>query len=114
MVIILLISTFTFGLVTLLLMLGGLVSKKITFDKNKSRPFECGFSPKFNYRIPFSIRFYLISIIFLIFDVELILLFPIVVRSNFFFRNKMILTIIFFLGVLILGLYHECNQRRLK
>lgn len=111
---IVLIRVFTLFLVLLLLSIGLIVSKKLRFDKNKSSPFECGFSPKFNYRIPFSIRFYLISIVFLIFDVELMLLFPMVIRSYSILRNRTVITFAIFILVLILGLYHECNQGSLN
>ena len=40
-------------------------------------PFECGFKPIGDSRAPFSIQFFLIALVFLIFDVELILLFPV-------------------------------------
>jgi len=73
----------------------------------KISPFECGFSPKFNARLPFTLRFFLISIIFIIFDVELVLIFPFLIKiysNNIFF---MLLLIIIFLLILVIGLLHE-------
>jgi len=67
--------------------LGVFLRKKASLDRERLRPFECGFSPKLNARLPFSIRFFLIALIFLIFDVELVLLFPLIlslVRLNAF------------------------------
>ena len=53
-----------------------LLAFKAPVDSEKLSPFECGFSPKLNRRMNFSLQFFLITLIFLVFDVELILMFP--------------------------------------
>ena len=60
---------------------GGLVSTE------KVSPFECGFDPIVGLRSPFTTRYFLLGIIFLIFDVELSLIFPLVSLS--FFKSIM-------------------------
>ncbi len=42
----------------------------------KNSPYECGFPPFENARRPFDVRFYLIAILFIIFDLEIVFLFP--------------------------------------
>ncbi len=42
----------------------------------KKIPYECGLDPTGDARIPFRIRFYIIALIFLVFDVEVIFLYP--------------------------------------
>nr|UPX88440.1 NADH dehydrogenase subunit 3 [Exorista larvarum] len=104
-----------FLLISMLVMfLASILSKKTLVDREKSSPFECGFDPKSSSRLPFSLRFFLITIIFLIFDVEIALILPIILIIKF--SNLMIwtMTSIIFILILLLGLYHEWNQGMLN
>nr|QVM79107.1 NADH dehydrogenase subunit 3 [Oxypeltus quadrispinosus]QVM79120.1 NADH dehydrogenase subunit 3 [Oxypeltus quadrispinosus] len=98
-------------LITLLLILiVNLISKKTFMDREKSSPFECGFDPKSSSRLPFSLQFFLIAVIFLIFDVEITLILPMVMtmyNSNILNYSMMV---IFFMLILLLGIFHEWNQ----
>nr|YP_010022266.1 NADH dehydrogenase subunit 3 [Xanthochlorus tibetensis]QOL12456.1 NADH dehydrogenase subunit 3 [Xanthochlorus tibetensis] len=96
------------------MMLASILSKKTIADREKSSPFECGFDPKSSSRLPFSLQFFLIAIIFLIFDVEIALILPIIVILNF--SNIMVwtLTSMIFIIILLIGLFHEWNQGALN
>nr|YP_010282310.1 NADH dehydrogenase subunit 3 [Xanthabraxas hemionata]UHM24973.1 NADH dehydrogenase subunit 3 [Xanthabraxas hemionata] len=98
----------------ILMMMTIFLSKKSFMDREKCSPFECGFDPKSLARIPFSLHFFLITMIFLIFDVEIALIFPII--KLFKMVNFTILMKISFLFIIILliGLYHEWNQNMLN
>ena len=61
--------------VFLLLMVASKVGPKST-NPAKSEPFESGNPPKGDARIRFSVRFYLIAMLFLIFDLEVVFLYP--------------------------------------
>nr|YP_009093645.1 NADH dehydrogenase subunit 3 [Plutella xylostella]AEH05037.1 NADH dehydrogenase subunit 3 [Plutella xylostella]AIS35857.1 NADH dehydrogenase subunit 3 [Plutella xylostella] len=91
-----------------------ILSKKSNLDREKCSPFECGFDPKSSARIPFSLHFFLITVIFLIFDVEIALIFPMIKTFklvNFFLWVKISF---FFIIILLLGLYHEWNQNMIE
>nr|YP_009231561.1 NADH dehydrogenase subunit 3 [Dixella aestivalis]ALZ48582.1 NADH dehydrogenase subunit 3 [Dixella aestivalis] len=94
--------------------LASYLSKKTITDREKCSPFECGFDPKSSSRLPFSLRFFLIAIIFLIFDVEIALILPMVMIMNASHVYVWLLTSIFFILILLIGLYHEWNQGALN
>nr|YP_009351722.1 NADH dehydrogenase subunit 3 [Thoracotermes macrothorax]AQP30487.1 NADH dehydrogenase subunit 3 [Thoracotermes macrothorax] len=97
-----------------IMLLTTLISKKLNEDREKSSPFECGFDPKNSARLPFSSRFFLIAVIFMIFDVEIALLLPMpIIISTSNIKSWMIVSSLFLL-ILIIGLYHEWNQGSLE
>nr|WNL54062.1 NADH dehydrogenase subunit 3 [Microcerotermes sp. 2 MLW-2023a]WNL54075.1 NADH dehydrogenase subunit 3 [Microcerotermes sp. 2 MLW-2023a]WNL54101.1 NADH dehydrogenase subunit 3 [Microcerotermes sp. 2 MLW-2023a]WNL54114.1 NADH dehydrogenase subunit 3 [Microcerotermes sp. 2 MLW-2023a]WNL54296.1 NADH dehydrogenase subunit 3 [Microcerotermes sp. 2 MLW-2023a] len=107
-------ATVTILLSTAIMVLTTMISKKINEDREKSSPFECGFDPSNSARLPFSSRFFLIAVIFMIFDVEIALLLPMpitMMTSNI--KSWMIISSVFLL-ILIIGLYHEWNQGSLE
>jgi len=76
-------------------------------NREEFSTYECGFEHHTSARIPFSIRFFFLTLIFLLFDLEIVLLFfiPFSIFSNFFFLT-FLLSISFFL-ILFLGLIYE-------
>nr|WNX92436.1 NADH dehydrogenase subunit 3 [Morimospasma tuberculatum] len=94
----------------LLISILNFISKKSFTDREKSSPFECGFDPKNPARLPFSLQFFLIAMIFLIFDVEITLLFPFIIMMKFSNIMNYIFILLFFIIVLLIGLFHEWNQ----
>nr|YP_010363492.1 NADH dehydrogenase subunit 3 [Atkinsoniella thalia]UNZ12593.1 NADH dehydrogenase subunit 3 [Atkinsoniella thalia] len=85
----------------------GIVSKKSIIDLQKSTPFECGFNPMSYKRLPFSIHFFLIAVIFLIFDIEIIIIIPMIFTLKSSMLMYWLITSTVFVLILILGLFHE-------
>nr|YP_006503967.1 NADH dehydrogenase subunit 3 [Schedorhinotermes breinli]AFM92467.1 NADH dehydrogenase subunit 3 [Schedorhinotermes breinli]QAX91057.1 NADH dehydrogenase subunit 3 [Schedorhinotermes sp. 6 MW-2019]QAX91096.1 NADH dehydrogenase subunit 3 [Schedorhinotermes breinli] len=107
-------ATMTITITTILMILATLVSKKTNKDREKSSPFECGFDPKNSARLPFSSRFFLIAVIFMIFDVEIALLLPMPITMTSSNTWSWMTISWAFLIILIIGLYHEWNQGSLE
>nr|AHA52541.1 NADH dehydrogenase subunit 3 [Ichneutes sp. QL-2013] len=72
MLLIILLISFIMVLINLIFSM----KNKMTYEKSIS--FECGFDLFSSSRLPFSIHFYLIGILFLVFDIEIVLLFPMI------------------------------------
>nr|APX40401.1 NADH dehydrogenase subunit 3 [Batophila aerata] len=108
------ISAIIWLIILILIMILNLSSKKNFYDREKNSAFECGFDPKITGRLPFSLHFFLIAIIFLIFDIEISLLIPFVLILNM--TNIKIYSLIFsfFIFILLIGLFHEWNQGALN
>nr|YP_009739570.1 NADH dehydrogenase subunit 3 [Orthaga olivacea]YP_009764332.1 NADH dehydrogenase subunit 3 [Orthopygia glaucinalis]YP_010177474.1 NADH dehydrogenase subunit 3 [Aglossa dimidiata]QIC20466.1 NADH dehydrogenase subunit 3 [Orthaga olivacea]QIS91171.1 NADH dehydrogenase subunit 3 [Orthopygia glaucinalis]QST15203.1 NADH dehydrogenase subunit 3 [Aglossa dimidiata] len=98
----------------IMMFLSIILSKKSFIDREKCSPFECGFDPKSSARIPFSLHFFLITVIFLIFDVEIALIFPIIPLFKVVNFYIWYISCFFFMMILLLGLYHEWNQNMLN
>nr|QDP17858.1 NADH dehydrogenase subunit 3 [Parachtes riberai] len=100
-----LLSLFMMGLISLiLLMLMYMLSMWQGYNLNYFSSYECGFDPKTSTRSSFSHRFFLISILFLIFDVEITLLIPI---PFLLASSNTTGLLFFFVLLLLLGLLYE-------
>nr|AXS64791.1 NADH dehydrogenase subunit 3 [Staphylinoidea sp. 4 KM-2017] len=106
-------SILIFLISLIIMVIASMISKKTFMDREKNSPFECGFDPKSYSRMPFSLQFFLIAVIFLIFDVEITLLIPfiIILKTS---SMKTFFIILFFIIMLLIGLYHEWNQGALS
>lgn len=75
-------------------------------DQEKVSIYECGFDPLGDTRQQFEVRFFLVAILFIIFDLEISFLFPWAVVLSELTTNSYWISILFF-GILGLGLYYE-------
>nr|YP_009995265.1 NADH dehydrogenase subunit 3 [Ochthebius remotus]QNP09655.1 NADH dehydrogenase subunit 3 [Ochthebius remotus] len=104
----------TFLISLIVMMLASILSKKTFTDREKISPFECGFDPKSSARMPFSIHFFLIAVIFLIFDIEITLLIPLIFILKISNMMSFLYITFFFMMILLMGIYHEWSQGALN
>lgn len=99
-----------FGVVPLLL--GKLLGPSKPY-KEKNAPYECGFKPFEDARLPFDVRFYLVAILFILFDLETAFLFPwAVVLHHIGYVGFW--SMIVFLGILTVGFIYEWKKGALE
>ena len=82
-------------------------------DAEKNSPYECGFEPFEDARMKFDVRYYLIAILFILFDLEIAFLFPwavVLPDIGFFgFASMMV-----FLLILVIGFIYEWKKGALE
>nr|BCO38847.1 NADH dehydrogenase subunit 3 [Vargula hilgendorfii] len=101
-------------LVVVVGLIGVVVGVKVGGDREKYTAFECGFDGKGEGRFYFSLRFFLLTVVFLMFDVEIVLLLPLPMASNYMGMVSWVGGGLVFLSVLLAGLYHEWREGALE
>lgn len=100
------------GLAIVVVVASYIVARQEPYSEKLS-PYECGFEPFEDARGRFDVRFYLVAILFIIFDLEIAFLFPwaITLQSTgvFGFGSMMI-----FLGLLTIGFIYEWRKGALE
>lgn len=82
-------------------------------DAEKNSPYECGFEAFEDARMKFDVRYYLVAILFILFDLEIAFLFPwaVVLREiGWFGFNAMMI----FLAILVVGFIYEWKKGALE
>ena len=98
------------------IMIGGGLSRLLGVHRpnaEKLSPYECGFEAFEDARMKFDVRYYLVAILFILFDLEIAFLFPwaIVLREIGFFG---FMAMMVFLGILIVGFIYEWKKGALE
>nr|QTK22385.1 NADH dehydrogenase subunit 3 [Pneumocystis sp. 'ludovicianus'] len=97
-------------LISLLLILLNVIFAKTSPVLEKVSPFECGFSSFYQTRSPFDVYYYLVGLLFLIFDLEILLIYPFALsptKYGFYILN-------IFIIFLTLGFIYELGKGVLK
>ena len=100
------------GLVALAMWLAGLISPR-SFNAQKGEAYECGIPTRGESMSRFSVGYYLFAILFLMFDVETVFLFPWAVRVRELGVDGLLSIGVFF-GVLVLGLIYAWRKGALE
>ncbi len=101
-----------FAMAVVMLILGALLSPRRP-DAAKDSPFECGFEAFEDARMKFDVRYYLVAILFIIFDLEIAFLFPWAVSLDKIGLFGLISMGIFLL-ILIVGFIYEWKKGALE
>ncbi len=82
-------------------------------DKEKLSPYECGFEAFEDSRMKFDVRYYLVAILFILFDLEIAFLFPwaVVLESIGLFG---FIAMLIFLSILVVGFIYEWKKGALE
>jgi NADH:ubiquinone oxidoreductase subunit 3 (subunit A) len=94
-----------FGIAILLFSISFFAIPRIP-DIEKFAMYECGFTPRDNTKQPFNIHFYVVGLLFILFDIEITFLFPLVMIIDEMSYIGFISIYIFFF-VLFLGIFYE-------
>ena len=96
----------------ILLGLSRLVQRRV-FEREKLLPYECGVEPIGDARDRFSVRFYIVAMLFLVFDVEVVFLFPWAIIYDKLAVFGLVEMLVF-IGILVVGYYYAWRKGALE
>lgn len=96
------------GLVFLALWIAGLISPK-SYNRQKGEPYECGIPTRGESMSQFKVGYYLFAILFLMFDVETVFLYPWAVKMRAWGADGLLAIAIFF-AIIVLGLVYAWRK----
>lgn len=100
-------------LISFIVFLASYFVTRLNSDKEKTSSYECGFEPFNDARKKIDVRFYLVAILFIIFDLEIAYLFPWAL-DNYNLSYDGLISLFFFLLVLTLGFIFEWKKGALE
>jgi NADH-quinone oxidoreductase subunit A len=102
----------TVGFAVVIIVLSHFIGKR-TVSREKLMPYECGVDPIGNARIRFSVKFYLIAMLFIVFDLESVFLYAFAVVFKEL-RLLGLIEIAIFIVVLVVGLVYAWGKGALE
>ena len=106
---VLVLYVFAIGLAAVMLIVSWLMGKKAVTNPAKDAAYECGMPPVTDAHQRFSVKFYLVALLFVLFDIEVVFLYPWAVyfkkQPAFLFAEMLV-----FVGILFLGWYYVIRK----
>nr|AGH15596.1 NADH dehydrogenase subunit 3 [Mactra antiquata] len=96
-----------------LMLVSMVLGQRVRRYRDKLVAFECGFDPMSSSRAPFSFRFFVPALLFLIFDVEVVMIISFCYSLKIVFFSLFSMTMLYFFAfflILLLGFVHEANE----
>jgi NADH-quinone oxidoreductase subunit A len=109
----LILFTLISAMIAIVLVMLSLIFVERNEEVEKLTAYECGFHPFQDTRIKFDVRFYLVAILFIIFDLEITFLFPWVLCVGDF-EGVGFVVMMLFLGMLTVGFVYEWERGALE
>jgi NADH-quinone oxidoreductase subunit A len=91
--------------------------RPIKYGEAKMRPYECGIDPETEAHDRFTVRYYIVAMLFLVFDVETIFLLPwaiIYMGDDFSFAKFALVEMLVFIAILVVGYYYAWRKGALE
>lgn len=107
MFLLVILTIFSFLIVLLLKSVSLLIAEYSLLSREELTSYECGFEHHSLSRVPFSLRYFFLTLIFLLFDLEIILLLFFPFTSFFSIRFMSFIIVVLFVLVLFVGLLYE-------
>jgi len=107
MFLLVILTIFSFLIVLLLKSISLLIAEYSLLSREELTSYECGFEHHSLSRVPFSLRYFFLTLIFLLFDLEIILLLFFPFTSFFSIRFMSFIIVVLFVLVLFVGLLYE-------
>jgi|ERR1700729_4654586 NADH-quinone oxidoreductase subunit A len=107
------VSAIICGLISLVLIILTFWGFRTKIEQEKTSVYECGFTPFAEARSTFDIKFYLVSLLFIVFDVEILFLFPMALNKDDLNVSETY-WVGFFLIFVFAGIYYEIKSKVLE
>nr|YP_009502002.1 NADH dehydrogenase subunit 3 [Trioza erytreae]AWU49087.1 NADH dehydrogenase subunit 3 [Trioza erytreae] len=102
--------TFVFIIMIMINFIIPMMNMHKIINREKNSPFECGFDPFSSSRVSFSIHFFSISLMFLIFDIEITLIMPLPIMKSLILMKTWMTYSIMMMILLLIGLMMEWKE----